>query len=77
MFENIPVVKVALVATSRDCFPISLSAARKAAVVDAYTKAGGEIVAKMAVLAEGDAIDRPDIIVLAPLPLFKPDGSVL
>ena len=40
-------------------------------------KAGGEIVAKMAVLAEGDAIDRPDIIVLAPLPLFKPDGSVL
>ena len=39
--------------------------------------AGGIIVAKMAVLAEGDAIGRPDIIVLAPLPLFKPDGSVL
>ena len=30
----------------------------------------------MAVLAEGDAIDRDDIIVLGPLPLFNPDGSV-
>ena len=39
--------------------------------------AGGEIVGKMTVLAEGDAIDRPDIIALAPLPLFGPDGSVL
>ena len=38
-------------------------------------KAGGNIVAKMAVLAEGDAINRPDITVLAPLPLFNPDGS--
>ncbi|MBQ7096077.1 MAG: adenine phosphoribosyltransferase [Clostridia bacterium] len=33
-------------------------------------KAGGEIVAKMAILAEGDAIERDDIITLAPLPLF-------
>ena len=33
-------------------------------------KAGGEIVAKMAILAEGDAIEREDIITLAPLPLF-------
>lgn len=33
-------------------------------------KAGGEIVAKMAILAEGDAIDREDITYLAPLPLF-------
>lgn len=40
-------------------------------------QAGGNIVAKMAVLAEGDAADRTDITVLAPLPLFKPDGSVL
>lgn len=32
--------------------------------------AGGEIVAKMAILAEGDAIEREDIITLAPLPLF-------
>ena len=44
MYDNIPVVKLGLVATSRDCFPIALSAARKAALIDAYTKAGGEIV---------------------------------
>ena len=36
---------------------------------------GGNIVGKMAVLAEGDAIGRDDIIYLAPLPLFNPDGS--
>jgi len=40
-------------------------------------RAGGEIVAKMAILAEGDAAERKDITVLAPLPLFKPDGTVL
>ena len=40
-------------------------------------QAGGNIVAKMAVLAEGDAKDREDITVLAPLPLFRPDGTVL
>lgn len=39
--------------------------------------AGGEIVGKMTVLAEGDAINRPDIIALAPLPLFGPDGNIL
>lgn len=39
-------------------------------------RAGGEIVAKMAVLAEGDAAHRPDITVLAPLPLFNPDGTI-
>ena len=38
---------------------------------------GGNIVGKMAVLAEGDAIERKDIKVLAPLPLFTPDGSIL
>ena len=30
---------------------------------------------KMAVLAEGDANDRPDITVLGKLPLFNPDGT--
>ncbi len=39
-------------------------------------KAGGIIVGRMAVLAEGDAAKRDDIITLAPLPLFNPDGSV-
>ncbi len=33
-------------------------------------QAGGEIVGKMAILAEGDAIERKDITYLAPLPLF-------
>jgi adenine phosphoribosyltransferase len=37
--------------------------------------AGGEIVGKMAVLAEGDAIGRDDITVLAPLPLFDKEGN--
>ena len=36
---------------------------------------GGNIVAKMAVLAEGDAINREDITVLAPLPLFDANGD--
>ena len=40
------------------------------------TAAGGIIVGRMAVLAEGDAADRDDIITLAPLPLFNPDGTV-
>ena len=40
-------------------------------------QAGGEIVAKLAVLAEGDAAKGPDLIVLAPLPLFHPDGTVI
>ena len=37
---------------------------------------GGNIVGRMAVLAEGDAQDREDIIYLEKLPLFNPDGSV-
>ena len=40
-------------------------------------KAGGEICGRMAILAEGDAIDREDLIYLEPLPLFNPDGTVL
>ena len=42
--RNIPEVKLGIVAVSRDCFPIALSERRRAAVVDAYRKAGGEIV---------------------------------
>ena len=45
------------------------------AVEELVNKAGGEIVAKMAILAEGDAYDRKDITVLAKLPLFKADGT--
>ena len=39
-------------------------------------EAGGIIAGRMAVLAEGDAQDRPDIIYLEKLPLFNPDGTV-
>ncbi len=39
------------------------------------TKAGGIIAGRMAILAEGDAIKRSDIICLAPLPLFNSDGT--
>ena len=39
-------------------------------------KAGGIIAGKMAVLAEGDAQNREDIIYLEKLPLFNPDGTV-
>lgn len=39
-------------------------------------RAGGEICGRMAILAEGDAIKREDIIYLEPLPLFNADGSV-
>ena len=40
-------------------------------------RAGGTIVGRMAVLAEGDAQDRPDIIYLEKLPLFHPDGTIM
>lgn len=41
------------------------------------TKAGGEICGRAAILAEGDAQDRPDIVYLEKLPLFHPDGTVM
>ena len=46
------------------------------AIEELVRKAGGEVVGRMAILAEGDAIDRPDITYLEPLPLFNPDGTV-
>ena len=39
-------------------------------------KAGGIVAGKLAVLAEGDAQDREDIIYLEKLPLFNPDGTI-
>ena len=39
-------------------------------------KAGGNICGRMCILAEGDAIDRDDIVYLNPLPLFNADGTV-
>lgn len=46
------------------------------AMEELVKRAGGIISGKMAVLAEGDAKDRDDIITLAPLPLFNADGTV-
>ncbi|MBQ8839712.1 MAG: adenine phosphoribosyltransferase [Clostridia bacterium] len=40
------------------------------------TEAGAQIVGRMAILAEGDAINREDIIYLEKLPLFNSDGSI-
>ena len=39
-------------------------------------KAGGIVAGRMAILAEGDACKRDDIITLGHLPLFNADGSV-
>ena len=40
-------------------------------------KAGGIICGRMAILAEGDAQDREDLIYLEKLPLFHPDGTIM
>ena len=40
-------------------------------------KAGGIICGRMAILAEGDAQERKDLIYLEKLPLFHPDGTVM
>ena len=42
--NNIPQVKLGIIAVSRDCFVISLSQRRRADIVKAYSAKGGEIV---------------------------------
>ena len=54
---------------------ISTGESRRA-TEELVNQAGGIVVARTAVLAEGDAAGRTDIIVLAPLPLFNPDGTI-
>lgn len=46
-----------------------------AALEELVEKAGGKICGKMAILAEGEAINRKDITVLEPLPLFDGEGK--
>ncbi len=46
------------------------------AVENLVNKAGGNIVGRMAILAEGDAQSRSDILYLEKLPLFNPDGTI-
>ena len=45
------------------------------AIEDLVEHAGGNIVGKLAILAEGDAKNRSDIQFLEVLPLFKADGT--
>ena len=45
------------------------------AIEELVEHAGGNIVGRMAILAEGDAKDRADIQYLAPLPLFNANGE--
>ena len=47
------------------------------AVEELVNAAGGNIVGKMTILAEGDAQTRDDIIYLEKLPLFTGDGAVI
>lgn len=46
-----------------------------ASLENLVNQAGGEIVGKMTILAEGDATKRDDIIYLEKLPLFDADGQ--
>ena len=48
-----------------------------AAVENLVNQAGGIVVGRMAILAEGDAADRDDIIFLEKLPLFDKHGTPL
>ena len=45
------------------------------AVEQLVQQAGGQVAGRMAILAEGEAAQRDDIIYLEPLPLFTPDGT--
>ncbi len=46
------------------------------AVEKLVEKAGGIVTGKMAILAEGAAQNRSDILFLSPLPLFNADGTI-
>ena len=46
------------------------------AMEELVVDAGGTVAGRMAVLAEGDAQNRDDIIYLNPMPLFNADGTV-
>ena len=47
------------------------------ALEELVTRAGGNIVGRMAILAEGEAAARDDLIYLEKLPLFDSEGNVL
>ncbi len=47
------------------------------AVENLVEQAGGIIVGRMAILAEGDAQKRPELTYLEKLPLFRADGTII
>lgn len=47
------------------------------ALEELVTKAGGEIAGRMAILAEGDAQGRDDLIYLEKLPVFNAKGEII
>ena len=47
------------------------------ALAELVRKAGGELVGTCAVLAEGEAAYRPDVIYLEKLPLFNAEGKII
>ena len=46
------------------------------AMEELVAMAGGTVTGRAAILAEGDALTRDDIVYLAPLPVFNADGTV-
>ena len=76
--NNIPQVKLGIVAVSRDCFPIELSQRRRKAVVDAFRNAGGEIVEIMTTVEnESDALKALDEKYRLPIVLHYLEGYSL
>ena len=54
-----------------------ISTGQSLAALETLVKAaGGEVCGRMAILAEGDAQTREDIVYLEKLPVFNPDGSI-
>ena len=61
-FENIPEVKLGIIAVSRDCFPIELSERRRKAVVEAY--AGDIYECPVTVENERDMLDAVEDVLM-------------
>ena len=47
------------------------------ALEELVTQGGGQICGRMAILAEGDAQNRPDLIYLEKLPVFNARGEII
>ena len=65
--NNIPKVKIGIVAVSRDCFPESLSVNRRKALVDAYKAKYGEEKGKLRL----NQIDLTKYYLCHPIKLIK------